>query len=414
MRRYSRTSASRSVSAPPTCNRTALEFVPNGTGGAGGWTVIGTGGIADPEHFFANNRAIAGGGCFVPVTYSYVPNGEGGYDVTAGPSLFDPVLGSLAGATDDDDITAVGLDLGFAMPFPDGSLVQFVDVDPNGRIVPTTLAGTEGDFSPSIGDITGDGYPYFFGWWTDWNVEEPTSDGIYFRTAPGVATFTWNNVAQFGINPVPTCTWQIKLFDDGSVQITHQDMLDFNPAIIGNSADDAAVGLTTGAVPDPGEIDHSSLTSTPTIVSGYAYEFWDASGSAPAEPVDLLFDGARMAGLTEPFLGANWTLQIQGSGAALFGFYVIGFGTGNANLAFLGSPCTLVVTADVLDLQTTNGLGDLNPFVLPIPADPALASVELFVQGAYQQPIAPPFGGFVGLPFAFAFTNGIRGIIGEL
>ncbi|HEB52551.1 MAG TPA: hypothetical protein ENI87_04765, partial [bacterium] len=165
-----------------------LLFVPTGAGGAAGWTVVGNAGVTDPLLPFATNENY-GGGCFNKVSFTYVPNPAGGYDVTAGPSQFDPNLGVSAGATADDTITAIGLDLGFQMQFPDGSLHQFVDIDPNGRILPTGVGA--GDFSPSLADLHGDGYPMICPLWSDWNVTESTSDDIYFNTNPGVsATFT--------------------------------------------------------------------------------------------------------------------------------------------------------------------------------------------------------------------------------
>lgn len=391
----------------------ALEFQPSGAGGSGGWTVVGTAGVADPVIPFATTEPVFGAGCFVPVSYTLVPDGVGGYDVSSGPSVFDANIGALSGADQDDSISAIGLDLGFSMPFPDGNSYQFVDIDPNGRIIPTTLAGTFGDASPSILDITTDGYPYFFGLWSDWNVTEATSDGIYFTTNPGVsATFTWNNVAQFGGDPVPPCTWQITLFDGGSVVITHQDLRGYNPAVIGSTADDTAVGLTSGAAPDPGEIDLTALTSTSTNVAGYVYEFWDSSGTAPAEPIDLVVDTAELVTVSQPVQGGTWEIQAQDAGAATFGFYVYGISQQNVDLTAFGSPCTLAVSNDLLVFRLDDGQGNIQPSALTVPVNPALTGVELYAQSAVDQPVGGAFTGFAGLSFALAFTNAVKVTIG--
>ena len=390
---------------------TALEWVPNGAGGASGWTVNGTAGLSDPP--VASSELISGDVCFLQRTYTYAPDGAGGYDVSSGPSVFDPNIGALAGATADDSITAIGLDLGFPMRFPDGTPHQFGAIDPNGRIVPTTAAGTFGDLSPSILDITTDGYPYFFGFWTDWNVTEPTSDGIYFNTIPGAsATFTWNNVAQFGTDPGQPCTWQITLFNGGVVQITHQDLTGFNTPTH-SSPDDSAVGLTAGALPDPGETDHSALTGSPTNVAGYVYEFWDSSGSTPVEPNDLQIAGPDLVSLNEPLQGTNWQVQTQNVGSSAFGLYVVGTASQSLFLGALGSPCQLLVSADLLDFQAADGLGNLNPYSLAIPVSPAINGTELFVQGTHEVTPGGAFGPFAGLPFGLILSNAVKGTVGS-
>lgn len=402
---------------------TMFVYSPIGAGGSGGWNVTAVTGIPDPTPVpFALAEIVGTSGCPVslhtPQSFIFVPDGVGGYDVSSGPSAFDPNIGTLAGATADDTITAIGLDLGFAMPFPGGTSHQLVDIDPNGRILPTTAAGTTGDLSPSIADITADGYPYFFGLWSDWNVNESTSDGIYFNTVPGVsATFTWNNVAQFGTDPVPPCTWQIKLINDGSFIITHHDLSGYNSPQIGTSADDTAFGCTSGTLPDPGETDFSALTGTSINVPGYVYEWFDSSGTAPVEPVDLItplptYIG-NLASLSFPIIGTTWSLEMQNAAAAAFGFYLVGTTPASLDLTFLGSPCNLLVNSELTVVTFPNGTGGMLPFDLAVPNSLALSGAEIYVQGALTDAPTPPFSGFAGLPWTISFTNSIRGTIGE-
>lgn len=384
----------------------ALEFIPLGGGGVNGWTVIGNIGVTDPLDPFASSESF-GGGCFVPASYTYAPNGSGGYTVIGTASLFDSNIGALVGATEDDTITAINVDIGFPMLFPDGFTYTLVDIDPNGRIIPSGF-NAFGDFSPTIFELNNDGYPMICGLWADWNVTESTSDGIYFNTVPGVsATFTWNNVAQFGPDPAPVSTWQVTLLATGSIQITHENLSRYNSTV---SADDTIVGISNGYGPDPGEIDHTAL---PASTTSYPYEFWDSSGPTPAEPVTLIFDTPQLSATTNPIMGNAWELQTQQSGTANFGLYIVGFDSANIDLTGLGSPCTQSVVADLVHFQTANGLGDITPYLIGIPTTPMLAGFELFVQGAVDLPIGSGFGGFAGLPFALSWSNAIKGTVGS-
>ncbi|MCK5945036.1 MAG: hypothetical protein KAI24_23815 [Planctomycetes bacterium] len=406
----------------------ALEFAPIGAGGASGWTITRQTGLADPE--FARTRSEATSGCFQKVSYTFAPDGVGGYDVTSGPSQYDPVVGALAGVTGNVVIHATNLDLGFPMLFPDGNTYQFVDIDPSGRILPTGMAGTVGDWMPSEHVIQNAGYPFFFGLWTDWDVLGPGADGVYFKTAPGSATFTWRDVPQDwssfhnGGGMMQPCTWQITLLQGGTVVITHEDLRGLNPSIRGlNAADgyihleDTAVGITSGQPHATGEIDLSMMSSAPSNVPGYAYEHWDCSanpqvGSTVQEPVDLLLDTADLVGFSMPVLGGAWELQVQDVGSAAFGFYVVGTTAANSDLTLLGSPCVRRVALDLTEFRLADGLGGLQPWTLAIPSTPSLVGVTLFAQGVVQEPIGGSYGSFLGLPFGTSWTNPVRGTLG--
>lgn len=403
---------------------TLLIWTPNGVGGVNGWTVAGIGGIPDPAPVaFAINEDLGGAGCvsgytggFVQASYTFTPDGLGNYDITSGPSQFDAAIGPATAQTADLTIQITNLDLGFVFPFPGGVSDQFVRVDPKGRVMPESLTAGEtiGDWTPTVGELTGDGFPMILPLWSDWNVSEPGSGTIHFvQTIPGVsATFTWNGVKQYDTADLSVpVTFQLVMFSDGSFVITHEDIGGFNAS----GDDDLMMGCGTGALPDPGEIDFTALGAGINVPSGNNYEFWDASGFN--EPTDLLdfippYE-ADLVALTAPLIGANWELEIQNSGASLFGFYLIGFTPVSVDLTVFGSPCNLLVNQVELVTTFTTGGGSMLPYVLPLPNDPLLNGAELFIQGAIEGAPQPPFSGFVGLPWAFSFTNAIRGVVGE-
>lgn len=391
----------------------ALEFIPTGAGGVLGWTVFATGGVVDPVVVPAASRTFAGG-CYCRKTYRYEPDGSGGFDASAVAGSYDANIGTLVGATADDAITAVGVDLGFAMTFPDGLSHQFVDVDPNGRIAPTGAFGAVGDQSPSLADITGDGYPYYFGLWADWDVTRPESDGIYFTNVPGVsATFTWRDVAQYSFGAAQPCTWQIRLFANGDVHVTHEDLAGLNQ--IGASADDVAVGLTSGFASTASETDHSMLGATATSVPGIVFEWWDASSGTPNEPVDLrIAETPLLTSLQQPIEGGSWRVQaIEVAANAQFGLYIVGLSTQNTFLEPFGSPCLLSASADIVTLLPATGTGEIADYALPIPGAVGLLGTRVYAQCAVDGATSPLFSGFAGTPLRLAFSNALEGVIGS-
>lgn len=403
---------------------TALEFIPTGIGGSGGYTIVGNGGVADPITPFAFNTDLGDAGCpagydpsnAINQTYFFIPDGAGNYDITAGPSVFDPNIGTDLMFTA-DDTKQTDFDLGFQFPWPSG-LDNLVDIDPNGRILPSNSTDG-GDFSPTPGEH--DDAEAIAVFWNDFNVNEPGSGNVHLITNPGVsATITWNDVKQFDpSDSVDGMTVQVTLFPDGSFWITHQDIGAFNDPAVGTSARDLLVGFSDGSGVDPGEID---LTNLPVSVPvGVNYEWWDCSGTSPLEPTDLLgpyLDAsylAELVGVTTPVTGTNWEVQAQDVGATTLGFYVIGLGQQTLNLSAFGCPCNLLVTNDVVQVALPDGLGDLTALSIPIPNDPSLTGGTLYVQAAIDNAPVPPFGNFAGLSFLqISFSNAIGGTIGTL
>ena len=374
---------------------TSLEFVPQGVGGSGGWTVVGRS-VVDVTPFA---RVRSGGvGCFSPFTTTFTPDGTGGYDVVSGPSQFDPNLGTTFGAVDDDMITATGVDLGFPFPFPGGAVTtRFVQIDPNGRIIPDS-ASAVGMFVPGLGAFEMGGHPMICSW-TDFNVQEVGADGIYLRTGPGFATFTWNDVPQFGSDFLPL-TQQITLRPDGSVEITIQDFQNFNrvPA----ERDNLLIGLSDGVTTGTPEID--VMTTSVVNTSLAAYEFWRASDGS--EPIDFLIEQPTLRASNPPRFGQSWLLQIVDVPAASnSAFLLIGVDPLGVRLDPIGIPCSLSLI-EAVGATPLPIMGSTTAQVsIPVSTDPVLRGYSVYVQGVVD---GAPF-----VPFPFFFTNAVVGIVGD-
>lgn len=402
---------------------TAFSYIPQGAGGSAGWVVTAVTGIADPVTPFASVEDAGSANCPVsvpgtPTSYTFAPDGLGNYDITSSASLYNATIGAATGIAADDTLQN-GYDLGFTFTWPDGTAEQFAAIDPNGRVLPDST-GDFGDFSPSLAELTTNTWTSICPFWIDMNVTEPGSGEIHFTTNPGVsATITWNDVKQYDISDsIPGgLTFQLQLFADNSFIITHENIDLFNAPEIGTSADDLIVGCGTGVAPDPGEIDFTAL-GTVNVAIGNNYEFWDSSGIAPVEPTDLVnylapFYGT-LASLTDPLINTTWSVQIQGTGAATFGFYLVGFTQTTLPLDPFGSPCNLLITDPQLFTTFASGSGDMTQWDLPLPNDPLLNGTPLYIQGAIDAAPQPPFAPFAGLPWAFSFTNALKGTIGQL
>lgn len=397
----------------------AFLYVPTIPGGATGWTVVGIGGIADPITPFSRVEDAGTSGCpvslpFIPTSYFFTPNGLGDYDITSSASLFDPTIGPSLGFTSDDG-KQLDFNLGFMFPWPSGA-DTLIDIDPNGRILPSNSTDF-GDFNPTIAEHTG--AEAIAVWWHDFNVNEPGSGNVHLITNPGVsATITWNGVHQFDTtNSVSGQTVQVTMFLNGTFIITHQDVNQFNSPIIGAGSDDLLVGFSNGSGVDPGEID---LTALPINVPiGVNYEWWDSSGSTPAEPTDLVGAalapyGGELVSLSNPIINTTWSAQIQNSGGSQFGLYLVGTTQVTTDMSIFGSPCDLLIDGPLILTTVADGLGGQLQWNLPIPNDPNLFGVELFIQGAVDGAPQPPFSSFAGLPWMFSFTNALKGTVGGI
>jgi len=380
--------------APFDLQSTALEFTPNGSGGSNGW-VIAASSVDDSNPPFATIEKHAGG-CHYKVSFEFTPDGSSGYDVQRLPSMYDSDVGTHSGATRAGLITAVGMDLTFPFTFPGGTRTSAVDIDPFGRILPAGVA-THGDFTPSVVELTTAGYPMIC-CWTDWNITEPHSDAIYFKTVPGqVALFTWRDVAQYNNSfmDFPALTFQIALYPDNRIVITLEDFAYFNQ--VGHSNDDdLLIGIASGFGGGvPPEVDLFGA-HTPVNSAVPVYEFWDASHGV--EPVDFVL-GQPFLAADAPAMGASWNLSIRSSPLfANLEMVLLGFQPTNVpGWPTYQNPCGQYVIPAAYEPGAS--------VQVAIPNDPAFMGVHLYAQGLTNA--AYPW---FGLPFFL--TNAVRGRIG--
>ena len=150
----------------------------------------------------------------------------------------------------------------------------------------------------------------------------------------------------------------------------------------------------------------------PTLIAGSITVGTPASVTPIASsdcPVPLMGD---LVSLSNPGLGTTWSLQVQGiPSGATHGFYVYGLTLQPQSMAAFGSPCTMQVASDLLAFQLTAG-SDLQSHSLNIPNVPAIIGAEIYVQATHDAAPTPPFSNFLGLPFAYYFTNTLLGTIG--
>jgi len=340
------------------------------------------------------------------IAFRFVPNGNGGHDVVhAGSDAFDPNIGVLAGATADDQITATNLDLGFPFPFPTATgtvLRQWVRIDPNGRIIPNSTGLSYGGY-PDLDTFLDHGYPQVCPFWTDFNVEEPISDGIYWKTQPGSATFTWNNVAQFSstMNNTRPLTVHCTMFDTGEVLVVLEDIEHFSRDLLNG----CLIGISSGDVNGtPPEVDLSEVVGGAMASGTPAYQYWYHG------PIDLQYDLPQLVANSRPLLGTDFEYQMSSvQPDADTGLYLIGTDLlpSAVPVATFGydAPCLLTVSFVDLQVALADGNGNIAPASIAIPATPtALLGFELVLQGVSN-----------GFPFSspIRMSNTLRATLGD-
>ncbi|MFQ5511914.1 MAG: FlgD immunoglobulin-like domain containing protein [Candidatus Krumholzibacteriia bacterium] len=142
-------------------------------------------------------------------TFRFVPNGVGGYDVSAPAASFDPVLGANLSLGDDENLTVA---LMFAFTYF-GTSWTSVHANSNG------IVGFGADVNPSGFFDSNDFFseiPKIAAYFMDLN---PAAGGaVFYKAEPTRSTFTWNTIPEFGTGNVNTV--QMVLRDDGSIDVT--------------------------------------------------------------------------------------------------------------------------------------------------------------------------------------------------
>lgn len=346
-----------------------LCFTPDGLGG---YDVTST--VADL--FPASIDSVTAACNLAGPTLTFTPT-MAGYDVAVGGSLADVdfAMGTDIGAGD-DSVTMVTVTN--AVTFPDGSVVNDLFIDSNGRI---TAATTPSDFSESTAEFVGD--PSMVA--VIWDDLSPNIAGAVWvhENANGVSV-TWDGVPEFsssGINGSNTAQAQFNL--DGSIVLSYPSL----------TLIDCLVGVSAGnGATDPGEVDLSA-----GVVGGgdVVYEqFVGDFDLIPAQP------GIIINSL--PIIGASFDLDIANTGTEIGQFYLIGFPTA-FNIGGIGGPdCSLLCDGSLLTLTTAPGTA----LPIPLPNSSALVMSSLNLQGATLDPAS-------GFLLPILFTEAVGFTIGE-
>ena len=361
-----------------------------------------------------------------PVTsISYVPNGVGGFTITAGSGVaYDASNLGFEIVTDDDFLTTV--DLGWAFPWLGGSASASLDIDSNGKIGPTgsffdyDVVSTVDAFLgiSSLLPFTGPGLAAF---WTDLEPGDAPAPGAldqirFFTDGAGAANITWLEVNQFGGDE--PLTFQVQLEASGAIHVVYRSISRFDPQVggwgnllIGYSA---APGMAVGESDFfPGSIDTGSA---PT-----AYEFWHRTD---VDVRDIQGPGGdaflTLAADTLPVLGGvleltAFDLPIFGTSASVLAAGLVPIAPIPFSLIDADNPCLLTTNADLFTLFAPVGVAT-HTFVqdFTMLMDPALAGTAIDYQVIS---VSDTFPFFTTDPsgdgsFPFATSNGIQAVFG--
>jgi hypothetical protein len=261
-----------------------------------------------------------------------------------------------------DEVVAAGLSVGAMGTFPFCDLsVTTLSVMSNGFI--RLDANVANDFSPSVSEFHTQG-PRIAGCWKDLHPSNGvTGAGLVYwnNTDPNYCMATWDAVAQFSNNLAVLCTFQIKMWVNGDVTISHGTVASTNTLTM--------VGISRGTpIVDPGNSD--LVTAGVVNVIGPR----DLVGTPSIFP--MVHTTSRLA------IGQNFdmstTVPPPISGA---GFFVIGVSNPAIPLTGIGmTGCTQYASLDNVYFQ----LFGASPMTLTlsVPYDISFSGVTLFTQAA--------------------------------
>jgi hypothetical protein len=364
---------------------TTWTYVPNGQGG---YTLSAKSGCS-----FASATAF-GGGCPQPLTtyelfdptsnqfdlantaleFTRLPTG--GYAVTPAVGFFPP--GAVQPAFFDDESRGpFALPFSFAYP---GGATNSIDITSNGFIWlqsgNNTARCCDGDPLQLVIDPAS-----ICALWMDLDpTSAPATGGIFYDVVGNTEVhITWVDVPEYAT--FNNNTFQITLRSNGSFRLAWA-----NANCLGH---DCLVGLTTAP---------SGINPGPTDLSQGA--FTTPSGGIPL--------GLQAQGGSRPKLGGTFLMELDRvDPAAVLGFLVLGLSQlPGIDLGPIGMPgCALYASLDSLQtVPLTVGAPTTVP--LPLPASPALSGVVLQAQGATLTPGATPLG--------LVSSNGLELLLGAL
>lgn len=309
------------------------------------------------------------------VTFRFVPNARGGYDVTRipGPVLILPVGAAFPPA--DDRLNDVLLPWTF--PFPGGA-TNTLRICTNGYfwLQPSSVA----DYTPTLSEFAAQGARFALAW-TDFNPGAPGSGGASYERDPldRFVTITYDDVWLHGTYGTDLSTFQCVLFPNGEIEVRYGFVSHGNlPCIVGFTPGEQNLGAPAA------QVDFSAITTMHT---------------AFARPMELI-------ATQRPLVGATVSLTTNGVPSnALLTMNLIAFLqiAQGADLAALGAPgCSqYVITndADALFGTFTRTLG-------PIPSAPIFLGLHVYSQSVSLVPGVNPVGALT--------SNGVEMVLGNL
>lgn len=263
------------------------------------------------------------------------------------------------------DEQMIALPVGAMGVFPFGdSLITEIRLSSNGWIgldasFPLTGPGVA-NYQGNPGEFNSQG-PRIAACWVDHN---PGAGGtIYWdNTDPSFSMITFENVAQYA-DP-STCTWQVKIFNNGDVLINHGADVGTTTGYI-----TPIVGITRGNAADPGADDFVSSGVVNTI-----------------GPVDIVGVNPINHTASQLAIGKEFSMSATYSGAIL-GFFIVGFNNPGFPLDALGATgCSAYATLDILEPALFTG-SSMNVSLPGVPYDPVFSGATIFTQAAAFSPV---------------------------
>ena len=204
--------------------------------------------------------------------------GNGAYTVVETPVSFVPAAGTNLNLSLN---TQTGVTLPFSFPYPGGASTQLM-VSSSGYVSPGTPNAQQA--APSV-PLLLSGRPRWAPAWSLYNPMFGTANNVFFDANATRAILTWNNVPY--LTGTGSCTFQIQLFPNGTVNVLWQTMASSAFAVL-------AGWSPGGGYSDPGAHNLSASLTTPL--------------SLCANP----FDGLTLDSSELPVLGTTLQWQLGG------------------------------------------------------------------------------------------------------
>jgi hypothetical protein len=308
----------------------------------------------------------------------FLPSGTG-YVMLPGTATFLPPSGAaVALPSNDDGETAITPTLPFQYP---GGITTQLFVHTNGFVSVASNNTIPGGLN-YVPQIPGMLAATSTGWWSwhDLNPTEAASGQIVWEEVGSIVAITWQGVESYPTTAANPSTFQFQ-FDmlAGTVTILWQTI----DAVGGSGfleGDDWVIGYSPGG-PSPNGVAFDITTLTATALA-FPEVF----------PLALDTSSKPLLGTTIDLVTSNETGQNLGINFVS----VVGIPAPGFDLSILGMPgcvALLDINAGVGNVISNLGLPGISMNVsFPLPPNPALASIKIYSQSIWLDPLANPFG----------------------